>query len=192
MTNATCMVPDCDKPRKGRGRMCSMHTARLSRTGTTNPGPKAAPIAQRFWSRVCKGSANECWLWTGALAPDGYGRIGKQYAHRFSWSLHAGRPVPGGMVVDHICQTPACVNPGHLQAVTYSENIQNHGGAKANSKSGVRGVTWDKSRLSWLAQAKFGNVVLSARFKDINDAANAVVEMRNRLHTNNLPDRRSA
>jgi len=30
----------------------------------------------RFWSRVVKGPrAADCWIWTGAIADDGYGRL---------------------------------------------------------------------------------------------------------------------
>lgn len=36
--------------------------------------------------------------------------------------LAAGRPVPPGMEVDHLCESRSCVNPDHLEAVTRREN----------------------------------------------------------------------
>jgi hypothetical protein len=81
----------------------------------------------RFWAKVNKGGADECWPWTGAKNPDGYGRfaaVGRVLfsAHRVSYEL-AGRRIPSGMVVDHICRNRGCVNPAHLRAITHGRNI---------------------------------------------------------------------
>jgi hypothetical protein len=66
-----------------------------------------------------------CWLWTGTLTWGGYGQIGGRgtnfAAHRAMWE-HKRGPIPEGMVIDHLCLTRRCVNPDHLEIVTYSEN----------------------------------------------------------------------
>jgi HNH endonuclease len=43
-------------------------------------------------------------------------------AHAFSYEIAHG-PVPPGLVLDHLCRHPACVNPDHLEPVTQRENI---------------------------------------------------------------------
>lgn len=68
--------------------------------------------------------ANGCWLWTGHLNAWGYGTIwdeGTRLVHRVSLRL-AGRPVPDGLVTDHLCRVRNCFNPDHLEAVTRREN----------------------------------------------------------------------
>lgn len=75
---------------------------------------------------------NGCWIWQASKhAPNKhyptlmYGRInllGKtEYAHRVSYKLFKG-DIPDGLVIDHLCRVPLCVNPEHLEAVTQKEN----------------------------------------------------------------------
>jgi len=76
----------------------------------------------RFWEKVEK--TDGCWNWTGTKSR-GYGGFlfdGRQIgAHRFSLLL-AGREIPRGLEVDHLCRNRGCVNPDHLDIVTRLEN----------------------------------------------------------------------
>lgn len=67
---------------------------------------------------------NGCILWTGAQNK-GYGKLwrdGKTWgAHRFAWTLKNG-PIPDGMVIDHLCRTPLCINPEHMEATSIQVN----------------------------------------------------------------------
>ena len=92
---------------------------------------KLDPVTHaKFWARVSLPSPSQCWLWTGANTPDGYGRFhigGKMVGpHRLTYEMFIG-PIPisrhGKRVcLDHICRQPACVNPLHLRPFTWSEN----------------------------------------------------------------------
>lgn len=81
-----------------------------------------------FWDRVEK-QAEGCWLWTGPMGNDGYGRLrvggwnGKRVrAHRHAYELVRG-PIPDGAEVCHRCDVPRCINPEHLFVDTHHGNI---------------------------------------------------------------------
>ena len=81
--------------------------------------------------RVFKDPNSGCWLWEGALSKEGgYGAAwgkGKCIrAHRLSYLTFVG-PIPEGLVIMHKCDTPSCVNPGHLRAGTASDNMRDSG-----------------------------------------------------------------
>lgn len=68
-----------------------------------------------------------CWLWQGTHQQKGYGmRWDPQakrmvYLHRVNYERFVA-PIPDGYQIDHLCKTPPCCNPEHLEAVTPREN----------------------------------------------------------------------
>ena len=79
----------------------------------------------RFWSKVDKDSEGECWEWTAFKNREGYGafRVGPVVvrSHRFAYEALVG-PIPGWLVIDHLCRNRGCVNPAHMETVTREEN----------------------------------------------------------------------
>lgn len=67
----------------------------------------------------------QCWLYAGYKTPKGYGEIfhgSESYrAHRVTYENAKGA-IPVGYEIDHLCRTPTCINPEHLEAVTPNEN----------------------------------------------------------------------
>ena len=110
-----------------------------------------------------------CWLWTGALASDGYGLVSQRIdgrnickrAHRLSYELHIGQ-IPKDMSVLHKCDTPICINPAHLFVGTQKANTDDacrkgrhsHGDRHGHSKlteSDVRSIRADTRSLLVIA-----------------------------------------
>lgn len=79
--------------------------------------------SHRFFEKVSRSPG--CWIWTGAKNSCGYGYATinsvRYLAHRVSYVIHRGE-IPEGLVIDHLCRTPLCVNPSHLEVVTDAEN----------------------------------------------------------------------
>jgi HNH endonuclease len=104
-------------------------------------GSKPRPVAGRFWTKVQKGPG--CWLWLAHKNAQGYGRIWDQNkqrpAPRVAWELANGKPFPDGLISCHTCDNPSCVNPDHIWAGTYSENIRD---AVAKGRHVALGCSW--------------------------------------------------
>jgi hypothetical protein len=86
---------------------------------------KGHPLHERFWSKVDRRGADECWPWTGWKSKQGYGSFwyagSSTKAHRVAYSLTFGAIQPG-MLVCHRCDNPPCCNPTHLFLGTIADN----------------------------------------------------------------------
>lgn len=187
-----CSFPGCGRPLCAR-LLCNGHYQQLRR------GKDLAPIDIRYHGGMSDqerlddktDKSGDCWVWTGGTFKNGYGQFSfkgrKTTPHRASFILAYGSIAPG-LEVDHMCRNRLCVRPAHLQAVTRSENAQNRE-AQSNNKLGIRGVSWHSAARKYRAQAKLNGVThLAGFFDSAEEAACAATNLRNRLHTNNLPD----
>lgn len=112
--------------------MCTKHHRRYVKHGDPHVArAPRAPDTDRFWKYVNIGDADDCWLWTGGINPNGYGyfnirdngAVTTRPAHRFMYEVIYG-PIRDGLEIDHLCRVRACVNIGHLEAVTHAENVR--------------------------------------------------------------------
>lgn len=124
---ATCKVDGCERSIETRG-WCHAHFEAYRRTGVEPTERYLETDLERFEAKY-KILPSGHWIWTGAKNTS---IIGTQYgeatyegrvegAHRVAWRLYRG-PIPDGLVIDHVCRKTLCVNPDHLQPVTFKDN----------------------------------------------------------------------
>lgn len=102
---------------------------------------KPTPIRDRIMAAIVVDERG-CWIWQRSRQTNGYPnmRVGSttdgtrrnEGAHRVSYREHVG-PIPDGHEIDHLCRTPLCVNPEHLEAVTRRENLMRSTGPAARN-----------------------------------------------------------
>lgn len=90
---------------------------------------------RQYIQRRCVTDVDGCWRWLLAVDKDGYGKSKAGRAHRMSYEIYRG-PIPDGLMLDHLCRKPGCVNPAHLEPVV----------AKVNT---ARGIVAERSSAEW-------------------------------------------
>ena len=82
------------------------------------------PVETRFFNKVEK-RENGCWIWTGHCNTRGYPMFYENgevlVGHRWAYE-HWVAAIPKGQILRHKCDTPACVNPKHLEPGTLQDN----------------------------------------------------------------------
>lgn len=124
-TGIPCKIEGCDRSHVARG-FCQRHYRRWKKHG--DPLRIHYDLDWRLDARTKKTKSKRgCWLWMGTRAPAGYGILcykGKyQRVHRLMYERYRGL-IPPGLVLDHLCRNPPCVNPDHLEPVTDAENCR--------------------------------------------------------------------
>lgn len=103
--------------------------ARDGARGILPTGPVFVIVArmdkvERFRSFFVEGPSDECWEWMGPTH-NGYGKFGRENAHRRAW-ISANGPVPPGCEIHHICHNRGCVNPNHGSPIDIIAHRQIH------------------------------------------------------------------
>lgn len=92
-----------------------------------------------FMEKIAPDPNSGCWLWTAHVSEQGYARMmvdrRAKSAHRFSYEQFVG-PIPSGLTIDHRCRVRCCVNPNHLEAVSFRENIDRAIATRTHCKRG--------------------------------------------------------
>lgn len=99
--------------------------------------PVLEGLRERLQARFVPDEETGCWVWQGGTGSKGYGRFrwwpGKRTsAHQAVYEVWIG-PIPDGLILDHLCRNPSCVNPAHLEPVTFAENVLRGNGACARN-----------------------------------------------------------
>ena len=186
MTERSCSVDGCNSPTRSRGRCLIHYSEGLSESERLE---RIEVAGERFWRKVDK--SGDCWEWTGAKYPNGYGAFrgpdGRVTgAHRYAFAEATG-PIDADADIDHLCGNTSCVRPAHLRSASRKQNIEHRVSTNRNNKSGYSGVYlskglwWVKVRHNYKAHYRGG-------FRTAEEANEVAIALRNELFTFNDRD----
>lgn len=124
-------------------RAAAVRTQRMSGTLKgmwKNPLPVDDRVLH-YLTKVSIHPTSGCWLWPGRKMTNGYARVviyrKDRLLHRLVYELLNGA-LDEGLSLHHTCETPACVNPQHLEPCTHSEHRARHGGYEKLAAASAR------------------------------------------------------
>jgi hypothetical protein len=135
------------------------------------------PTQKRFWAKVdVVDDETSCWVWTGACAPNGYGRFEWRHspfgqsgttvaANRASLYFTTGE-IP--RVCCHTCDVPRCVRPSHLYSGTHKTNARDR-------EDRGRGNPWDRRGQLHPRATLSDDAVITIRTRVANGETEAVM-----------------
>lgn len=136
-----CSVSGCESLSKKKG-LCNKHYLRKRKHGDTSVSENIRGSDEDRFYAYTKIQSEGCWLWTGNLNEDGYGKMnanGKKVSvHRWSYEYFVGK-IPDGLTIDHQCNVRNCVNPEHLKPMTIGDNAKrslNFSGNRTHCRNG--------------------------------------------------------
>jgi hypothetical protein len=120
----------------------------------------------------------------GHVDQRGYRRVSietrKLLAHRVAWAIHYGAD-PGEMEIDHRDGNKSNNRIDNLRLATKPNNGHN-ARTRSDNTSGVKGVSLDRRRGTWVAQVVDGTTRHSRAFPTIEEATAAIRTAREKLH----------
>ena len=140
----TCSVEGCGRKASSRG-WCKRHYERWRVHGNPLHQTPAfygrSQVREELSAKLSRKSAltdSGCLQWIGRVENKrGYGQVAvdgeMRKAHRVSWEVYHGRPVPDGPVVRHSCDNPPCIHPEHLISGTQLANVADMFGRQRQS-----------------------------------------------------------
>ena len=145
---------------------------------------KVKSIHDRFWSKVSRGSDDECWEWQGAKLPNGgHGQCIAgdvvTVSSRIAWALTNGN-LPTDKVICHSCDNPPCCNPAHLFIGTQTMNMNDRhskGRSPKGSQIGTSRLTEDQVReiRELYSSGKLASPSLSIKFNVAQSTISRVI-----------------
>jgi len=135
-----------------------------------------------FW-QVDRGYKVKAGSLAGCVRKNGYRQlsINKKvyFAHRIIFLMHYGY-LP--KEIDHIDGNPLNNSIANLREVTHSQNQWNHK-LRSDNKTGIKGVTWSKTKNKWKVQISFNSKNKHIAYsKDLELAELIAIEARNKYH----------
>ena len=139
------------------------------------------PKTGKFYKKV-----NDKFVEKGNYGLNKYGEIclnsTSYLAHRMAW-LYFYKEMPNSHI-DHINGLKGDNRICNLRLADDSLNMQNVIKANSHSKSGIRGVSFDKRRNKWMCQIKIKDKRINiGRFKTVEEAKEAYLKAKKIYHS---------